>query len=59
MKRRLLLSLAIATIIICAGNGRAAEEGWVSLFDGKGLNGWTVVAFVTRSIRRVTERREG
>ena len=46
MKMRLLSSLAIAAVIICAGlatrAGGAAEEGSVSLFDGKTLDGWEV-----------------
>jgi hypothetical protein len=46
MKTGLLWSLAIATAIIGSGvgtkEGRTAEEGWVSLFDGQTLEGWTV-----------------
>jgi hypothetical protein len=28
------------TLLLVAGLGLSAEEGWVSLFDGKTLNGW-------------------
>lgn len=46
MKMRLLSPLAVAVVVICAGMdagaGGAAEESWVSLFDGKTLEGWTV-----------------
>jgi hypothetical protein len=46
MKVRLLWLLAIVAVSISAGlwttEGRAAEEAWVSLFDGKSLDGWTV-----------------
>jgi hypothetical protein len=45
MKMRLLSSMTLATVLacVCAGAGAgAAEEGWVSLFDGKTLEGWTV-----------------
>jgi hypothetical protein len=41
MKLRLLSSVAIATVFACVCAG-AAEEGWVSLFDGKSLDGWAV-----------------
>ncbi len=46
MKRRLFSLLAITAVVVCAGfwtrAGTTAEEGWVSLFDGKTLDGWAV-----------------
>lgn len=38
-----LYTCAFATIMSCAGATASpqAEEGWVSLFDGKSLDGWT------------------
>jgi hypothetical protein len=45
MKPRLLSSLAIVVVgalTSLPAPGRGAEEGWVSLFDGKTLDGWTV-----------------
>jgi hypothetical protein len=42
MRMRLISSSAVAFVIACIGAGQAAEEGWVPLFDGKTLEGWTV-----------------
>ena len=42
MMLRLPWSLAIAALVLASGNGLAADESWVSLFDGKSLEGWTV-----------------
>jgi hypothetical protein len=44
MKPHLLSSLAIAIVAagMTAATGRSADEGWVSLFDGKTLDGWTL-----------------
>jgi hypothetical protein len=44
MKPHLLSSLAIAIVGVgmTAATGRSADEGWVSLFDGNTLDGWTL-----------------
>jgi len=34
--------MAIAALVIIAPSGRAAEESWTPLFDGKTLDGWKV-----------------
>src|SRR4051812_3517410 len=34
--------VAIAALVVCAPLGRAAEESWTPLFDGKTLDGWKV-----------------
>jgi len=43
----LLIGLALAPTAACAGGDkegqRGSSEGWVSLFDGKTLSGWTMV----------------
>ena len=35
-----LLFSGIVCVMVFAGNARAEEENWVSLFDGKTMNGW-------------------
>jgi hypothetical protein len=46
MRLQRLISPSIAVVMICLGLGTgagwAADEGWISLFDGKTLDGWTV-----------------
>jgi hypothetical protein len=37
-----VLALASAPLLSAADQTAAAEEGWISLFNGKDLNGWTI-----------------
>ncbi|MBI1374006.1 MAG: DUF1080 domain-containing protein [Phycisphaera sp.] len=43
MNRRAVLSVvaAVAVLVVMSLTVRAADDGWVSLFDGKTLSGWT------------------
>jgi hypothetical protein len=41
-RTRLIPALALAVAFLPAGTVPAADDGWVSLFDGKSLDGWTV-----------------
>jgi len=40
MRSRLLSILCLASLACCALSARSAEEGFVSLFNGKDLSGW-------------------
>jgi hypothetical protein len=40
-KTRQILTMTLTIALTCATLGRAADDGWVSLFDGKTLRGWT------------------
>jgi hypothetical protein len=44
MARRpsLIPSMTLALVVTLVGSGLAADEGWMPLFDGKTLDGWTV-----------------
>jgi hypothetical protein len=39
MKRAMAVMLGVA-LMMAAGVAQAAQDGWISLFDGKSLNGW-------------------
>jgi hypothetical protein len=39
---RLTLACSLTTSFILALSARSADDGWVALFDGKTLDGWTV-----------------
>lgn len=41
MIRTRIFTLAIVSLTLLSGSALRAEDGWVSLFDGKTLNGWT------------------
>ena len=41
MKKLITVAFALAAIGLSFGSLNAADEGWVSLFDGKTLKGWT------------------
>src|SRR5665213_4088779 len=41
MKTRHLFLLAFSTMLIFAAAPLRAQEGWVDLFNGKNLDGWT------------------
>jgi hypothetical protein len=41
-KKTLTLALATAILSLWAVSATAADNGWVSLFDGKTLDGWTL-----------------
>ena len=41
IKNSLFLAvICIASICSCSSSGKASGKGWISLFDGKTLNGW-------------------
>jgi 3-keto-disaccharide hydrolase len=42
MKKVIIFSLIAIVIIACAASKKHKQDGWVSLFDGKTLNGWKV-----------------
>lgn len=42
MKNQLLLSLLAIFLLTSCSTSKDAKSGWVSLFDGKSLNGWQV-----------------
>jgi hypothetical protein len=44
------LRFAVAFAIVAFGCSLSAQDGWVSLFDGKTLNGWTTIGGVKWSV---------
>lgn len=42
MKKTLYFFILVSGLIFCTANKQAASDGWISLFDGKSLNGWKV-----------------
>jgi len=42
MKQIVYLSLLIFSLVSCTASRHKLPDGWVSLFDGKSLNGWKV-----------------
>ncbi|MBS1501002.1 MAG: DUF1080 domain-containing protein [Bacteroidetes bacterium] len=40
--KTLIFSLCIAFILFCSAKTPHPRDGWISLFDGKSLNGWKV-----------------
>ncbi len=44
MNHTLKAALFVLALSLLAGSARAAEEGWISLFDGKTLAGWKAAA---------------
>jgi len=43
MRGRIVALLAAVAVVAVAAQAGAGEEGWVSLFDGKTLDGWTQI----------------
>jgi hypothetical protein len=44
MRNLLTCIIAASVFVSCAGSKKTKNDGWVSLFDGKTLNGWKVGA---------------
>jgi hypothetical protein len=44
------MRFAGALVVIAFGSSLMAQDGWVSLFDGKTLNGWTTIGAVRWSV---------
>src|SRR3989304_3935389 len=40
MQSKLFASVALCMVMAASRGGFAAEDGWVSIFDGKTFNGW-------------------
>jgi hypothetical protein len=45
-----LIPLAAAVVTVALASPLLAQDGWVSLFDGKTLNGWTPIGAVRWSV---------
>jgi hypothetical protein len=37
-----LLMVALTTLVLARSQNKASSEGWISLFDGKSLDGWKI-----------------
>ena len=44
MRNYLLLTGLVIILLSCAASHRMGDDGWISLFDGKSLDGWKVGA---------------
>ena len=42
MKNFIILTCVLVALISCNAQKKVTNDGWISLFDGKTLNGWQV-----------------